>query len=230
MTWHLEHGDCRAALAALPDGAFDVVITDPVWPNAPDGMFDVGDATALFAEAARQMPRLTRRLIVVLGCQSDPRFLAGVPAALPFVRACWLRYAVPMYRNPILNGSDVAYVFGSNRAAKGFVLLPGECTVNQPFPGDNRVSGHPCPRRVEHMAWLVKFFSNAGDVVGDPFCGSATTGVAALRLGRRFWGCEIDAGYVATARERLAAETSGSSLAAARTGQVAMFAKEGAPR
>ena len=38
----------------------------------------------------------------------------------------------------------------------------------------------------------------------DPFAGSGTVGVAALRHGRRFIGCELNAEYVALARKRIA--------------------------
>jgi DNA modification methylase len=38
-------------------------------------------------------------------------------------------------------------------------------------------------------------WSNPGDVVLDPFAGSGTTGVEALKLGRRFIGCEISPEY-----------------------------------
>jgi DNA modification methylase len=38
---------------------------------------------------------------------------------------------------------------------------------------------------------LIELYSAPGDLVGDPFLGSATTGIEALRLGRRFWGSDI---------------------------------------
>lgn len=38
---------------------------------------------------------------------------------------------------------------------------------------------------------LVERYSAPGELVGDPFLGSATTGIEALRLGRRFWGSDI---------------------------------------
>lgn len=38
---------------------------------------------------------------------------------------------------------------------------------------------------------LIETYSAPGDLVGDPFLGSGTTGIEALRLGRRFWGSDI---------------------------------------
>jgi site-specific DNA-methyltransferase (adenine-specific) len=42
------------------------------------------------------------------------------------------------------------------------------------------------------MAILVRLFSNQGELILDPFAGSGSTGVAALRLGRRFVGWEMN--------------------------------------
>jgi DNA modification methylase len=73
------------------------------------------------------------------------------------------------------------------------------------------------------MLQLVEQFTDPGETVLDPFCGSGTTGVACLRLGRRFIGIERDERYVALSRERLAAEVQGHSLRAARAGQIPLF-------
>jgi site-specific DNA-methyltransferase (adenine-specific) len=49
--------------------------------------------------------------------------------------------------------------------------------------------------------------ANPGGVVLDPFCGSGSTGVAALRSGRRFIGIEREDAYIDIARTRLDAAT-----------------------
>lgn len=54
---------------------------------------------------------------------------------------------------------------------------------------------------------VIDAATHAGELVLDPFMGTGSTGVAAVRSGRRFWGCEMDVGYVETARMRLAACT-----------------------
>ena len=82
---------------------------------------------------------------------------------------------------------------------------------------------HTTQKPLPLMSEIVELFTDANNVILDPFAGSGTTGVAALRLGRRFIGIERDPKYAAVARERLAAEEAGSTLAARRAGQVAMF-------
>jgi site-specific DNA-methyltransferase (adenine-specific) len=59
---------------------------------------------------------------------------------------------------------------------------------------------HPTQKPEALLDRIIRASTNPGDVVLDPFAGSATTGVAALRLQRRFIGIEMNADYV----ERLA--------------------------
>jgi site-specific DNA-methyltransferase (adenine-specific) len=52
---------------------------------------------------------------------------------------------------------------------------------------------------------LIRLYTYRGDVVLDPFMGSGTTAVAAVRNDRRYVGFEMDPAYVALAEERIAA-------------------------
>jgi len=62
---------------------------------------------------------------------------------------------------------------------------------------------HPTQKPVELMAWLIRTYSNPGEVVLDPTMGSGTTGVAAAIEGRRFIGIERDATHFATSARRI---------------------------
>jgi site-specific DNA-methyltransferase (adenine-specific) len=53
------------------------------------------------------------------------------------------------------------------------------------------------------MEALIRDFTDPGDLVCDPFAGSGTTGVAAIRLGRRFIGWERHPKFHADATARL---------------------------
>ncbi len=68
---------------------------------------------------------------------------------------------------------------------------------------------HPAPFPLELAARLVCMFSFTGDTVLDPFCGSGTTMVAALKNGRNSIGIEIDREYCRMAARRLKAENAG---------------------
>lgn len=64
-------------------------------------------------------------------------------------------------------------------------------------------NGHPAPYPMEIPRRLIKMFSFVGDTVVDPFCGTGTTTLAAMELGRNSISVEIDPDYVAMAAERL---------------------------
>lgn len=66
--------------------------------------------------------------------------------------------------------------------------------------------GHPAPFPVELPARLIELYTYEGDVVLDPFMGSGTTAVAAVRSGRHYVGFDTDPEYVRRAEERVAAE------------------------
>lgn len=67
---------------------------------------------------------------------------------------------------------------------------------------------HPAPFPLELATRLVRMFSFTGDTVLDPFCGSGTTMIAALRADRNSIGVEIDPEYCRMAACFLKAETS----------------------
>ena len=66
---------------------------------------------------------------------------------------------------------------------------------------------HPAPFPIELAIRLVRMFSFTGDTVLDPFSGSGTTMVAALRTDRNSIGVEIDQEYCRMAARYLKAET-----------------------
>jgi DNA modification methylase len=61
---------------------------------------------------------------------------------------------------------------------------------------------HPTQKPVALMRWCLGFVPNARTIL-DPFMGSSTTGVAALQLGRKFIGIELDPGYFDIACKRI---------------------------
>jgi modification methylase len=67
---------------------------------------------------------------------------------------------------------------------------------------------HPAPFPLELAYRLVRMFSFSGDTVIDPFCGTGTTMVAAMKAGRNSVGIDIDPDYCKMAEERLRKENS----------------------
>ena len=96
------------------------------------------------------------------------------------------------------------------------------------IPRPNNLSGggfHPTQKPVGLYEYLVRTYTNSGDTVLDMTMGSGTTGVAAMRTGRKFIGIELDAAYFAIAQERIANAAGDFALTAKEkaTGQMALF-------
>ncbi len=66
--------------------------------------------------------------------------------------------------------------------------------------------GHPAPFPVELPQRLIEMYTYEGDLVLDPFMGSGSTAVAAVRLGRHYVGYDTDPDYVELAEKRIAEE------------------------
>jgi site-specific DNA-methyltransferase (adenine-specific) len=76
-------------------------------------------------------------------------------------------------------------------------------SVDVPISRQKDAAGHPCPKPLKLLRWIVTSFTERGDMIFDPFTGSGTTGVASLMEGRNFIGTELDPGYFAIAQRRL---------------------------
>lgn len=98
-------------------------------------------------------------------------------------------------------------------AAGGFVrdkTVGGHQTINTGlrYPKtilrfDSEVGYHPTQKPVALFEYLIRTYTQAGDLVVDPFVGSGTTAVAARNLGRHFICGDQSAEYVAIANKRL---------------------------
>lgn len=62
---------------------------------------------------------------------------------------------------------------------------------------------HPAQKPVSILKKMIEIASNKDDIIFDPFMGVGSTGVAALELGRRFIGVELDESYFAAAKKRI---------------------------
>ena len=68
---------------------------------------------------------------------------------------------------------------------------------------------HPTVKPVDLMSYLIKIYSPENSIVLDPFCGSGTTGVAAIRENREFVGIDLSQHYCDIAKKRI--ETEGNT-------------------
>jgi DNA modification methylase len=76
--------------------------------------------------------------------------------------------------------------------------------------------GHPAPFPVDLAERLIRMFSFAGDTVLDPFAGSGSTALAAMRSGRSSISVEIESDYLLLALKRLRKEAARKNLTSPR--------------
>jgi site-specific DNA-methyltransferase (adenine-specific) len=199
MTVRILVGDAKERLAEVGDA--DVVITDPVWPNCPPRLLPGWDRPgAVLREALEVMPASVRAVVIVMRSDGDPRFLQAVPGRWPFICVQVMPYTAPTYIGRVL-ATELAYCFGapaSPRPGRDVIPMWGPQAPQREGPAN----GHPCPRAMVHMEWLVDCWSEPGETVLDPFCGSGTIPMAADQMHRHGIGIEIDPDYAAAAMRR----------------------------
>lgn len=71
---------------------------------------------------------------------------------------------------------------------------------------------HPTQKPVELIRWLIRSYTNEGDLVLDNCIGSGTTAIAAIKEKRHFIGMELDKEYFDIAEDRIKKELSNPSL------------------
>ena len=72
--------------------------------------------------------------------------------------------------------------------------------------------GHPAPFHIELPYRLIQLYTFENDVVLDPFIGSGTTAIAAIKTNRRFVGYDINQAYVEMANKRTKKEMSQTTI------------------
>jgi len=134
----------------------------------------------------------------------------------------WFRYSMAWVKNnktghlnaglmPMRNKEDII-VFGKPGHQKTAVFnvpdgfpQPSDVLVCPHERGNNQQGKnyHVTQKPVLLMGHLLLMYSNPGDLILDSFMGSGSTGVAAMKLGRRFVGIEKDEKFFSTACQRL---------------------------
>jgi hypothetical protein len=223
-------GDCLdpvTGLASLPDGSVTHVLTDPPYSDhthskqwigaalTAQGKARVSTAHAglgfdpITEEVARafgaQCARLVQRWTLVFSdLEWHYRWREWMP--LPHVRACvWDKVdSAPQFTGDRPAASAEVFVLfhpeGKKRWNGGGKRNVYRYAVN----GEKGANPHPSTKPLDLMEAIIRDFTDPGDLIVDPFCGSGTTGVAAKRLGRRFIGWERDPKYAAIAEKRIA--------------------------
>ena len=208
------HGDCRDVLPALGT-AVDVLVSDP-----PYGM-DLGSHKGVNDKRPRELRRQAYANYVDSVENYRSTVVPAIGAAVNICeRGAVFGYAPPIWELPAPDAVGGVFIpAATGRSPWGFQNIALVCfygvapdlhlgaahtTVKRSGRADVETIGHPCPKPIEWMTWLVGLTSRESETVLDPFMGSGTTLVAAKQLGRRAIGIEIEERYCEIAAKRLA--------------------------
>ena len=206
----LYHGRCEDVLPELDRASIDAVIADPPYEivasgggigneraylHATEGFTDCGFDYSILAPFRSwvcfgtlvQVPKLIaaagdRRTMLVTWNKPDPTPLCG--------------------GNYLPDTEYIVHAFASGCLWGGYADK-SRFIVHQRA---RRVTDHPNEKPVEVVAKMVRLATPPGGLACDPFMGSGTTGVAAVREGRRFIGIECERNYFDIAVRRIDAE------------------------
>jgi site-specific DNA-methyltransferase (adenine-specific) len=197
-------GDCIQMMRTMRGNSVDLIVTDPPYLvnyRSRDGRGYPNDDNdrwlePAFAEAFRVL-RPNRVCVSLYGWPRADRFLA----AWRSVGFRPIAHLVKRYASAVRfvrYQHEQAYVL-----AKGRPVNPSEPigdVITWDYPG-NRL--HPSQKSVSVFAPRIRAFSEPGELVLDPFCGSGSSLVAVRDLGRAYLGVELTHRYCQIAASRL---------------------------
>ena len=210
LRWQVIEGDCLDVMRALPDGCVDAVVTDPPYGIGAD---------------KRQCERAGKRHGAAIAPSTDYGATAwdGVrpsPEAFGLIRRVgrdavifggnYFADLLPPSSSWVVwdkengdNGyADVEMAWTSHRRAARKVRWRWHGMLQDSrLPKEERE--HPTQKPLGLMLWVIENYTDPGDLVLDPYCGSGTTGVACVQRNRRFLGIEREPAYCAIARRRI---------------------------
>lgn len=223
MTFRTEHlaegvtlilGDCRDFLEAVPlCFRVDAVISDPPYGvnlGKHGGALD-GRSNHVLIKGGYDNYEDTEENLIAIVVPAIKRSLEHADRGIIF---CAAQHAWHFPRADYIGGVYLPAAQGRNKWGFGSLshcLMYGAAPALQLGATATAISsteaaevnGHPCPKPLSWMRWAVRLGSLEDQTILDPFMGSGTTGVAAVKLGRKFIGIEIEPKYFDIACRRI---------------------------
>ena len=220
-SWSIIQGDAVAQLMQLRDGSIDCIVTDPAYESlekhrakgtttrlkhskaSSNDWFPIFP-NARFAELFAQMYRvLKKNTHLYFFCDQETMFVAK-----PIAEAAGFKFWKPLVWDKKKIGMGYHY-----RARYELILFfeKGKRRLNNlgipdVLEADRIRKGYPTEKPVSLSETFITQSTQPGELVLDPFMGSGSVGVAALRNDRRFIGCDISPAALAKAEAFIASE------------------------
>lgn len=235
----LIHGDCFEELKKIPEASIPLIVTDPPYELATGGNGGTINKKMKLSESLEDLKKVNditngydietfagiveylqgRNINAYFWCNKlqIPDYLRVYVGEMKckFDILTWYKTnALPTYSNKYLSQAEYCLYFHKGK---------GQCHpknyqeaytywIDPINLKEKRIYGHPTIKPLHMIERLIKNSSNEGDLVLDPFMGSGTTGIAALRNNRGFIGIELSDTYYNIAHNRVKALMQEQSL------------------
>jgi DNA modification methylase len=210
--------DCFNTLRSLPAESVDLILTDPPYVIGTRGcglagnrkyLADITDAAldtgfdAIILEEFLRVLKVPNIIVFCSRLQIRDYLNWAHDRNLTWSLICWHKTnPTPLTNNNYLPDTEYILHFWRGRRLGGhygskrrYYVLPSTPTASQ---------GHPTAKPLVIVKNLMlNAASSPGAVILDPFMGSGTTGVAAVQLGHKFIGIELNGDYLAIAKRRI---------------------------
>lgn len=224
--WQVVCGDCREVLREMDSGSVQLVVTSP--PYAQGLEYEQGldwhglrELMAGVAEVSLDVVKPGGFCFVNFGETTKyPQTMAELYNGV-FREAGWVMHSRRIWHKSFAQCRLTGAMITSTIPAAEWeylwtfrkppttaethrdksLSLRGVWTTDEQI-GINR-GEHPAAFPPELAAKAIRVWSDPGDLVCDPFCGSGSTGIAAIREGRSFVGIELSEEYCALSRRRI---------------------------
>ena len=224
----LVNGDCREFMKTMPDHCVDLILTDPPYniakystgniplPGREALNNDIADWDKVDVNPAeliddfKRILKPTGNIFIFTSYNLLGKWHEVFDSEFDtFQFFIWHKSnpAPKIYKNGFLNSCEMiicmwnkghTWNFSNQKEMHNFF----ECPICM-APERLKDPKHPAQKPVKLLKHIIEIASNPGDVVFDPFMGVGSTGVAAMELGRKFGGVEIQKEYYEACNRRL---------------------------
>lgn len=191
----LRLGPFTEALSDVPDASVDLVLTDPPYPKEYLPLWWE------LSETAARILKPGRLLVAYCGQRWLDQCFNALQSHLDYAWMGGLFFGnqtISVHDRRVFSGFRCILMFSKGEWEP--LRWHSDAWADSSGPEKDL---HPWQQSLATFQTLVEAHSRRGELVIDPCLGSGTTGVAALQVGRRFLGCDVDERAVATARRRM---------------------------
>ena len=218
--------DCIEGMKEIPDNYIASCITDPPYNISQDNNFntlrnprqgvDFGKwdkSFDLYSWIQDYVELLDKNGSLIIFCSY--RYISHIIDEIEHCGLCVKDVIIWKKSNPMPRNRDRRYVqdtefaiWAVRKDAKWIFNKPEEKPYLRSTYETATVSGkektsHPTQKSLKLMEEIIQVHTNPNDIILDPFMGSGSTGVAALKQNRKFIGIELEEDYFLIAKERL---------------------------